>query len=306
MATINTIDDLLRIVRENEEYRGTLRRELLTEELLALPGQFAEMRAAQNEMRDTQNSMLETQNEMLEIQSRILRDLAEMRATQNEMLKTLSETRSTQNEMLKTLSETRSTQNEMLKTQSEILKTQSEMLKTQNEILRRLDNVEAHNRRLSNDFGVFRGNYAESGAVKSATDIAILLNESKSLGIDETTARVLSGDDLRALARGYGTEKLAAIPLDDRRSFYKADLVIEVAKSDGTTFYIAVQASYTCNGRDAARALSHAALLTRFTGKDAWPVIAGVRVDRQIQPLVDDGQVFWYPLEDEEMEPAEP
>ena len=43
MATINTIDDLLRIVRENEEYRVALRRELLTDDLLSLPAQFAEM-----------------------------------------------------------------------------------------------------------------------------------------------------------------------------------------------------------------------------------------------------------------------
>lgn len=249
MATINTTEDLLRIVRENEEYRAALRRELLTDDLLALPGQFAEMRA--------------TQNEMLETQNRILRDLAETRSTQREMLR------------------------------------------TQREIHRRLDNVEAHNRRLSGDFGVFRGHYAEAAAVKRATDIAISLNESKSLGIDETAVKVLSGDDLRAMAREYGTEKLAAIPLEQRRSFYMADLVMEVPKSDGTTFYIAVEASFTCNGRDTATALTHAELLTRFTQKETWPVIAGVRLDRQIQSLVDGGQIFWYPLEYRDMEPPE-
>ena len=263
MATINTIDDLLRIVRENEEYRAAMRRELLTDDLLALPAQFAQMIETQNEMRDTQNSMLETQN-------RILQDLAETRSIQGEMLRT-----------------------------------QREMLKTQSEILRRLDNVEAHNRRLSGDFGVFRGHYAEAAAVKRATDIAISLDESKSLGIDETAVRVLSGDDLRALAREYGTEKLATVPLEQRRSFYMADLVMEVPKSDGTTFYIAVEASFTCNGRDTARALTHAELLTRFTEKETWPVIAGVRVDRQVQSLVDGGQIFWYPLEYRDMEPPE-
>ena len=277
MATINTTEDLLRIVRENEEYRAALRRELLTDDLLALPSEFAEMRATQNEMLETQNEMRATQNEMLETQNRILRDLAETRATQSEMLKT----------------------------QSEILTTQSEILTTQSEILRRLDNVEAHNRRLSGDFGVFKGNYAEYAAVKRATDIAILLNESKSLGIDETAVRVLSGDDLRALAREYGTEKLATVPLEQRRSFYMADLVMEVPKSDGTTFYIAVEASFTCNGRDTDRALTHAELLTRFTQKETWPVIAGVRVDTQIQSLVDGGHIFWYPLEYRDMEPPE-
>ena len=76
---MSTIDDLLRIVRENEEFRATLRRELLTDELLELPTQFAELR-------QTQNSMLETQN-------RILDELAETRKAQNSMLEEQKEAR---------------------------------------------------------------------------------------------------------------------------------------------------------------------------------------------------------------------
>ena len=37
MTTINSAEDLIRIARDNEEFRAALRRELLTEELLALP-----------------------------------------------------------------------------------------------------------------------------------------------------------------------------------------------------------------------------------------------------------------------------
>ena len=46
MATINTIHDLIRLLRENEEWRNAVRRELLTEELLELPQRFAEYTAA--------------------------------------------------------------------------------------------------------------------------------------------------------------------------------------------------------------------------------------------------------------------
>ena len=95
---------------------------------------------------------------MLETQNRILRDLAETRLT-------LSETR----------------------------ETQINILKTQNQILRRLGNVEAHNRRLSNDFGAFRGSYAGVAVVRHAAGIAMSLDDAKSLGIDETqSVRVLS------------------------------------------------------------------------------------------------------------------
>lgn len=42
MATINTMQDLTRLLRENPEWRDEIRRELLTEELLELPQRFAE------------------------------------------------------------------------------------------------------------------------------------------------------------------------------------------------------------------------------------------------------------------------
>ena len=110
---------------------------------------------------------------------------------------------------------------------------------------------------------------------------------------------------IRALAREYGADKLATIPRRERESFYTSDLIIEVAKVDGTTCYIAVEASYTCDNKDTGRALSRANLLTRFTGKEAWPVVAGARIDRLIQPLIESREVFWYPLEDDELEPTE-
>ena len=42
VTTINTPDDLIRIVRENPEFRDAMRRELLTQELLDLPQRFSE------------------------------------------------------------------------------------------------------------------------------------------------------------------------------------------------------------------------------------------------------------------------
>ena len=41
MTTINTTDDFIRLLRENPEFHAAARRELLTEELLALPQRFS-------------------------------------------------------------------------------------------------------------------------------------------------------------------------------------------------------------------------------------------------------------------------
>ena len=40
MVTINTTDDLLRALAENPRWKEAVRREILTEELLALPARF--------------------------------------------------------------------------------------------------------------------------------------------------------------------------------------------------------------------------------------------------------------------------
>ncbi len=42
MVAINTVEDFLRVIRQDDELRSAVRRELLTEELLAMPQRFAE------------------------------------------------------------------------------------------------------------------------------------------------------------------------------------------------------------------------------------------------------------------------
>ncbi len=93
MTTIDTIEDLLRLVRENEEVRAALRREVLTEELLALPAQFIAMRETQASMQQTQNSILETQASMLESLVALQESFVAMQETQNSMLEEMREMR---------------------------------------------------------------------------------------------------------------------------------------------------------------------------------------------------------------------
>jgi hypothetical protein len=93
LTTIDTIEDLLRLVRENEEVRAALRREVLTEELLALPAQFIAMRETQASMQQTQNSILETQASMLESLVALQESFVAMQETQNSMLEEMREMR---------------------------------------------------------------------------------------------------------------------------------------------------------------------------------------------------------------------
>ena len=74
-----------------------------------------------------------------------------------------------------------------------------------------------------------------------------------------------------------------------RRSFYLADLVGRALDRDGNELFIAAEASYTADRRDAERAVRNAGFLTRFTGIDAVAVVASRRNDREVQELVDNG-----------------
>ena len=126
-------------------------------------------------------------------------------------------------------------------------------------------------------------NYEERVAAKDAIGIVMFVSES--IGIDPdvdingTTVKVLLKDDLLAIAHAYGRQNLVAISIRDRISFYDSDLIIEVSKEGEETYYIAIEVSNTCGDRDMRRAMLHAGLLTKFTGKQAWPLVTGVRFD---------------------------
>ena len=247
MVTINTVEDFIAAIKADPKLLDQVQRAIMTDKLLALPDQFAEM--------------LQTQNEMLR------------------------------------------TQNEMLRTQNEMLRTQESILQTQNEILQRLGNVEEHNRRLSGDFGAFRGNYAESAARKDAYGIALRICERRGWTVKVTDIAVLGQQDLAQLT---DDERFDALPVATKISFLKTDVAIRFSTSEGTLYYILAEASYTCDSRDTARAMSHSRMLSQYTGRETFPVISGVRFDREIQPLIDSGDVLWYPIEEQAMEPEEP
>ena len=99
-------------------------------------------------------------------------------------------------------------------------------------------------------------------------------------------------------------ELWAMVPASDKRkisekellSFRYADIVIRAAEPDGTECYVAVEASYTANGRDTERAQRNARFLTRFTGRRADPVVASLRIDDRIRVAVESGEVAWHAL----------
>ena len=155
----------------------------------------------------------------------------------------------------------------------------------------RMDKLEQRMDRLVHGLGILRGVYTRSVAVEFADDIAA------ELGLE--MVRVLRGAEIGSLARS----KVAMdIPANDLSSFRAADLIIEARDEKGEICFVAVEVSFTANGRDTHRAIRNADFMSRFTGKRAYSVVTGLRRDDSIEHAIVSGDVQWYQLAPEALE----
>lgn len=146
--------------------------------------------------------------------------------------------------------------------------------------------------RLETSVGELKGNTARYV-------VGVLFGEiAEQLGF--TFRDTLSRQQLRQM---IGPQGHANVDSGDRQSFIRADLVVLADDTAGDTHYIAVEASYTGDARDTARARRNAQLLQRFTGCPAHAAIASVRNDQDIQAEIDGGEVHWYALDPDDFTP---
>lgn len=96
MVSINTPDDLIQLIRENPDFRATVRRELLTEELLEVPGRLqtltttvegltATVRAQQTDASDLKSTVAE----LVETAKAQQKEISELRWTVAELSRTV-------------------------------------------------------------------------------------------------------------------------------------------------------------------------------------------------------------------------
>ena len=119
-------------------------------------------------------------------------------------------------------------------------------------------------------------------------EVALLADD---LGLNYV--RTVNPLELRSMTRDIDPDTIEPSEL---HSFHRADLVFQATDGKDETLYVAVEASYTVNGRDRYRAVRNSTLLTRFTGISSVPAVAGVVVDHHIRDSINTGEIFWYEI----------
>lgn len=156
---------------------------------------------------------------------------------------------------------------------------------------RRFDLLERQIEQIRTDIAPLKAAHARTAAVREAD----LMAEEQGLSF----VGILGQEEIRALVRSSDT---GGISKHDLRSFRLADIVLRAADQAGEECFVAVEVSYTANGRDTSRARRNAGLLTRFTGRRAYAVVAGLRFDERIRAGVESGEVSWFQLDPEVLE----
>ena len=111
----------------------------------------------------------------------------------------------------------------------------------------RLGRVESRLDRVIDDLGPLKGAHAGNVARREAGLIAL------DLGL--RYRKSLTSMELVSLSDAVDKTGIAA---NELRSFHRADVIVEASDRGGELCYVAVEASYTVNGRDSSRAIRNA------------------------------------------------
>lgn len=175
--------------------------------------------------------------------------------------------------------------------QAELTRSQATLVSGHAQLAEALARLEARQDRMQDDLGWIKGRIIYDIVRNDAGLIA------REMGFELEKALVRA--DIMELTLGQDTSDL---PRGTLQSFHRADLVMQVTDEEGRQQYIAVEASFTVNGRDSRRAVRNAELMTRFTGIPAVGAVAGVRYDWELKDQIGFEQLHWYEIQSEDLE----
>ena len=243
METINSIEDLMRILREKPEWAEAVRNVLLTKALLELPDTMAQFTRETAENFRLVNARLTTMEG----------DIGQLKEGQAEL----------------------QTDVNLLKEGQAELKTDVNLLKEgQAELQADMTIVKTTQARMEGDLSRMTGQDYESHAARRAPLMLIAFLGAKKLETLATSKKPEQLDAIALNATGDGS-----ITLEKAIELQSADLVVRTESPPGTTVNILAEISITIQQHDLNRALARAATLEMATKIRTLPFLIGTQVE---------------------------
>jgi hypothetical protein len=264
--TSTDFHDLVRLVEEHPEWRTELRRLVLTDSLLALPEQVAELRAETNRRFQETNLHLQA---LTAAQQRTEERLAELAIAQQRTDEQVAELRAETERRFQELAIAQQRTDEQVAQLVYVTQT------------------------LVTDVGTLKGDMLELRYRNRAASY---------LGRIARRIRTLSTDELAALLDDAVDQ--GQLSIADKDEIMLADLVVRGRRHDNdTAVYLLVEVSWSIRQYDVERAVKRAAFLSRL-GTPVLPVVAGQIMPETVEQLAREQKV-WRVTDGRTVAPAE-
>lgn len=300
MTTVNTMEDLVRLLDENPVWQEAVRVRILTPQLLELPEKFAQHQAEfvqhRAEFVQLSEEFVQHRAEFVQLSNEFAQNRSEFVQLSEEFARHRGEFLQLSAEFARHRAEFTRHQEDFVQHRAEFLKLSDAFVQHQGEFLKhstmlvelRAEFIE-HRREMREDLRWIKAGYVLYRIRRMGAHFA------QELGLQYR--RRVEPEELTAI-----THNRTELTRAQRKSFNLSDLIFMAADEGGAERYVVVEVSYTANGRDSKRALEHAAILTRYTAVPAVSAVAGVRYTHDLQPLFDSGQLHWLELETRDLE----
>ena len=267
MTAINTIEDLVRIMDERPEWVEAMRVRLLTREVLELPQTIAKLAETVEKFIDSTNKRLDS------IEARLDQHDARFDAVDARF------------DAVDARFDQVDARFDAVDARFETVNARFDAVDT------RFQTVDNSIQKLRDDIAPLKAAHARNAAIDDAIAIA------SDLGLRRT--KNLTRDEVWGLTESVDT---SGIPTNELRSFRRADLIVEATDKNDEVCYVAVEISFTANGRDTIRAIRNAEFLNRFTGRRSYAAVAALSRDNRENEVFESGKVFWYQLDPDHLE----
>ena len=266
MTTINTIEDLVRILREQPAWAEAVRSVLLTDDLLDLPARFDRFVQSQEETNRRLSELLAQQSEQLaklnEAHDDTRQRLIGLEERFDRFVQSQEETNRRQEETNRRLSE-------MLAQQSELL---AELKEISDDTRQRLTSLEGRVNRVEGRLGNLEG-----GQYERTIRAKALARSQFNLGLG-AVYYALSQDgiaDSRLISAVGRALRDDTVTTADSGDLFETDLII----SDEDNRHAVFEVSLTADDHDILRSKRRAEILETITGGAVTPVVITAHID---------------------------